>query len=214
MLKFNTFGHDMVIFHEQEIRKKSGYFQFLSKEPRENFMQDLSRIIANTDFTLIPIVIDKRALNEPDQPPSNIYHLAMRFGLEQLYHVLQKLGQADRITYVIFEARGRKEDADLELEFRRVCDCNNSLGVHLPFKILIADKKTNSEGLQFADMVARPVGLSIIRPGQPNQAFKILEKKFYQMQGKEGERIVQEPYIYPHKAKGPKVVLEAQAPVG
>jgi hypothetical protein len=26
MLKFATFGHDMVVLHEQEIRKKTGFF--------------------------------------------------------------------------------------------------------------------------------------------------------------------------------------------
>jgi len=36
----------------------------------------------------------------------------------------------------------------------------------LPFELVLADKKTNSEGLQFADLVARPVGLSVVRPGR------------------------------------------------
>lgn len=48
----------------------------------------------------------------------------------------------------------------------------------LPFDIVIADKKANSEGLQFADLVARPIGLSVIYPNQSNRALKILEKKF------------------------------------
>ena len=208
MLKFATFGHDMVIFHEQEIRKKTGHFQFLSKEPRERFMEDISRIIDNTDFVLIPIVIDKRVLKDSEQPFSNIYHLAMKLGLEHLYRTLQNLGQDDYFTHVVFEARGRKEDVELELEFRRVCDGDNSSRRQFPFKICVADKKTNSEGLQFADMVARPVGLSIIRPEQQNKAVKVLEKKFYRREV-DGE-LVQEPCLYPYKAKGPKVVLEAQ----
>jgi hypothetical protein len=210
MLKFDTFGHDMVVFHEYEIRKKRGYFQFLSKEPREKFMEELSGIIAKSDFTLIPVVIDKHALKESKQIPSDIYHLAMKLGLEQLHHVLKSFGQ-NGITHVVFEARGRKEDAELELEFRRICDRDNSFGVPLPFKIVVADKKTNSEGLQFADMVARPVGLSVIRPEESNRAVRILERKFYQIQGKGA--FTQEPYLYPYKAKGPKVVPEAQAPV-
>ncbi|HET7267276.1 MAG TPA: DUF3800 domain-containing protein [Oleiagrimonas sp.] len=44
---------------------------------------------------------------------------------------------------------------------------------------MFADKKTNSPGLQLADLVARPIGLSIIRPEQPNQAFEVLKKKFF-----------------------------------
>ncbi|MEI7728865.1 MAG: hypothetical protein WCO56_04810 [Verrucomicrobiota bacterium] len=50
----------------------------------------------------------------------------------------------------------------------------------VPFRLVIADKRTNSEGLQLADMVARPVALSVLRPGQPNQAFEILRSKLWQ----------------------------------
>ena len=32
MLKFLTFGHDMVVLHEHEIRKKEGLFKLLSKD--------------------------------------------------------------------------------------------------------------------------------------------------------------------------------------
>jgi len=71
MLKFETFGHDMVIFHEQEIRKKTGHFQFLSKDPREKFMEKLSSIIADSEFSLIPIVIDKRNLREDEKKIQN-----------------------------------------------------------------------------------------------------------------------------------------------
>jgi len=61
-------------------------------------------------------------------------------------------------------------------------------------------------------MVARPVGLSVIRPEEPNRAFKILERKLYQAEGETLDP--QKPYTYPYKAKGPKAVLEAQTPVG
>ncbi len=53
------------------------------------------------------------------------------------------------------------------------------------YDIVIADKKANSEGLQFVDLVARPIGLSIVYPNQSNRALKILEKKFH----KSSERV-------------------------
>jgi len=67
----------------------------------------------------------------------------------------------------------------LELKLRRVCDGANWFGCHLPFDIVFASKKINSGGLQFADLVARPVGLSILRPEQQNRAFDVLKRKFY-----------------------------------
>ena len=51
----------------------------------------------------------------------------MRFGLERLYQLLEAEGQHEKETMVVFEARGAKEDAELELEFRRVCDGLSSL---------------------------------------------------------------------------------------
>lgn len=196
----------MVVLHEQEIRKKTGVFNKLSKEPRETFLNELSTFISETDFTLIPIVIDKVALKELGADSVvHIYHLAMKLGLEKLYEYLQEKNQHAQSTYIVFEARGQKEDVELELEFFRICAGNNSMQLKLPFEIVIADKKTNSEGLQFADMVARPIGLSILKPEQPNRAYNILKDKLYQKDKK---------YVFPLKAKGPKVVLEAQTPVG
>lgn len=80
---------------------------------------------------------------------------------------------------MIFEARGVKEDAALELEFRRVCDGANRGGRPYPFHLLIADKKTNSEGLQLADLTARPAGLSDLRPGQANRAWESMRPKMF-----------------------------------
>jgi hypothetical protein len=152
-----------------------------------------------------PIVIDKYAMKTHGFDPLHVYHLAMRLGLESLYQLLLSNGQNNALTHVIFEARGKKEDQELELDFRRVCDYNNFLKKRLPFEIVISDKKTNSEGLQFADIVARPIGLSVLKPDQPNRAFVILKEKLYQDR---------ESFVYPLKAKDPKVVLEVQAPVG
>jgi hypothetical protein len=103
----------------------------------------------------------------------------MEFGLERLFRFIKEKQQHHKVTHVIFEARGKNEDQTLELEFRRRCDGNNYFREKLLFEIVIADKKTNSEGLQIADMTARPVGLSVLRPDQPNRAYEILKSKFY-----------------------------------
>lgn len=36
-----------------------------------------------------------------------------------------------------------------------------------------------SSGLQLADLVARPIGLHVLRRGQTNRAFDILKHKFF-----------------------------------
>ncbi len=39
-------------------------------------------------------------------------------------------------------------------------------------------KASNSTGLQIADLVARSVGIKVLRPMQPNRAYDIVAKKF------------------------------------
>ena len=178
--KFNYFGHDLVVLHEHEIRKETGVFNFFrSREHQQQFIADLTGIIDTSNFILISCVIDKLRLQTAESLPPNPYHLALGFCIETLYQLLLEKKQDGATTHILVECRGKKEDNDLELEFRRICAGANRLATSLPFEILFADKKVNSAGLQLADLVARPIGLSVVRPGQENRAFEVLKKKFF-----------------------------------
>jgi hypothetical protein len=183
--KFNNFGHDVVVLHEHEIRKEKGNFKFNSKQHKHDFLDGLTSIIEASNFILISAVIDKRLLKDKHGVGSNPYHIALGFCLETLYELMLEKNQDGTMTHIVVECRGDKEDKDLELEFRRVCDGANKLGKSLPFDIIFASKQTNSAGLQLADLVARPVGLSVIRPEQANRAFDVLKKKFFCSGGRE-----------------------------
>lgn len=177
--KFRHFGHDQVILHEREIRKRLGDFAVLSNRDHETeFHAELSDLLKAAPFTLIAAVINKAALTSTYSRPDNPYELALLFCLERLQ---MHLRASPKITHVVVEKRGEKEDRDLELEFRRICDGQNSLKAgtdKLPFSVVFADKKSNSAGLQVSDLVARPIGLRILRPDQPNRAWDILMPKF------------------------------------
>jgi hypothetical protein len=184
--KFNHFGHDLVVLHEHEIRKEKGDFRFfVNREHKQQFISELTGIIELSNFILISCVIDKTRLRERGDADNNPYHLALGFCLETLYEFLQEKNQNGALTHVVVECRGKKEDNELELEFRRICDGANRLGISLPFDVIFADKKVDSPGLQLADLVARPVGMSVIRPGQENRAFDVLKRKFYCSGGRE-----------------------------
>lgn len=183
--KFNNFGHDIVILHEREIRKETGPFKFANADGRRNFISGLTEIIDQSNFILISCVIDKNRLSGREAERDNPYHLALGFCLETLHEFLLEKNQDAKKTHIIFECRGKDEDRDLELEFRRVCDGANKRGVPLPFEIIFANKKANSSGLQFADLVARPIGMHVLRPAQSNRAFEVLTRKFYCSGGRE-----------------------------
>lgn len=216
-LKFNYFGHDSVVLHENEIRKQKGPFVFLSQlAVREEFMARLGSIMDASNFILITCVVDKARLSKSEGAGSNPYHVALGFCLDALRSFLAEKAQDHLKTHVIVECRGRKEDAELELEFRRICDGNNATNKNLPFDVVFADKKTNLTGLQVADLVARPIGINYIRPNQPNQAFEILRRKFYCDGGRDfvgrGYENVGLLIHPPQKAKSPDEPTEAVAP--
>jgi uncharacterized protein DUF3800 len=176
--KFKHFGHDQVILHEHEIRKTKGAFTFLFEPVRRGeFFADMNRLVEESPFTVVASVIDKQRLRECYTHPANPYGISVGFGLERIYRHLHGLGCRGGKTHFLFEKRGAKEDAEVELVFRRVCDGDNLVGGHLPFEIVMADKKCNSPGLQLADLIARPIGRHIMNPAQPNRAWDIIQKK-------------------------------------
>lgn len=177
--KFKHFGHDMVVLHEHDIRKAEADFSILiNADKRHDFMHGLSQLVDEAPFTIISTIIEKKKLKEKYDDPANPYHLALGFGLERVYSLLRDRHQAEKKTHIIFECRGKREDNDLELEFRRICAGKNRWGV-LPFEAIFANKKTNSCGLQLADLIARPIGRYVLDSTQTNRAYTLIEKKFY-----------------------------------
>lgn len=178
--KFNHFGHDQIILHETDIRKDRGDFAFLkSKAEKSAFLDELTEIVQETPFTLISTVIKKEFYRQRYNTPENPYHIALRYGLERIFYYFSAQQANNGVTHVIVEKRGKLEDDELELEFRRICSGFNYPQQELPFELVFADKKSNSTGLQLADLIARPIGLHVLKPEQPNRAFEVIDGKFY-----------------------------------
>lgn len=183
-VKFSTFGHDAVILHEREIRKDVGHFSVLrDRDRKQAFLQALTDVLERTPMTIFAAVIDKRRLAGHRLRDESPYELSLRFCLERIFYSLRRLGQTSDeagplVTHVLCESRGRNEDADLELAFRRICSGDNFGNTQLPFEPVLTDKKNNSIGLQLADLVARPIGVRQLRPEQSNRAWDVIEAKF------------------------------------
>lgn len=178
-LKFRTWGHDMAVFHERDIRKRLGDFAFLNDPmQRAQFLGEVSAFVQNSPFTLIAAVIRKRRLITKYAQPENPYDIALTFCLERSFMYLRALAQVGATTHVIVESRGKKEDNDLELAFRRACAGHTQLAEALPFEIRFSDKRANSTGMQLADLVARPIGQEIIQPGSQVRIYPIIQAKF------------------------------------
>lgn len=168
-LKFKHFGHDAVVLHESEIRKQSGDFLRLS-DPilRSSFLGDLSDAISKSDFRILPVVIDKTS-SKTDQ----VFSTAIDVGLARLRQLLANDADDESEVFLIFESRGLSEDRQLLRDF----DLLHRARRPLQFQIRFAPKAISSTGLQIADLVARPIGLSYLRPGQPNRSFEVIQSK-------------------------------------
>ena len=185
-IKFKHFGHDNVVFHEHEIRKQSKQFGFLTDATkREEFMNDLSGLIKDAPMTIIAAVIRKDALVRRYIEPHNPYEIALQFCMERAFKHLGDLGQTDRKTHIVLEARGKDENNQLELEFRRILDNGVFRGRKPCFDIQFAPKARNLGGLQLADLTARPIGIRVLRPTQANRAYDTINAKL--RKGKNGE---------------------------
>ena len=121
--KFKHFGHDAIILHERHIRKQHQPFVFLRNfDKRSAFMNELSCLIDDVEFTIVSTVIDKKRLIKTYASPKNPYELALLFCLERAFEFLRESQQHDGVTHIVVERRGRREDNELELAFRRICD--------------------------------------------------------------------------------------------
>lgn len=177
--KFKHFGHDMVVLHEREIRQATGPFKILvNRDVREQFMRDLSELVAAARFTVIASAIRKLDLRRQYVRPTSPYDLALGFCLERLQKHLEEQGDNGGTVHVVFESRGRREDAELELAFRRICAGQNYEARPMAFEPVFVPKSANSGGMQLADLIARPIGRHILDPTAPNRAYEVIEQKF------------------------------------
>ena len=184
-LKFDFVGHDQLILHERDIRRQQKDFAFLQVDTgvREAFLERINAVVAEAEIGVIAAVIDKVRLTQKYANPWSPYEIALHFCMETLLSRLRELDQGDKLVHVIFESRGKKEDAELELHFRRIAANQANWGYKQPdFRFLewepvFIDKRSNSSGLQLADLMARPIGLKVLRPTQENRAFEVLSPK-------------------------------------
>lgn len=184
-LKIDFWGHDQIILHEHDIRKEKGPFGVLrtNREMRESFYNHLNTVVDEAKFEIVAAIIDKERHRNRYADPFNPYEISMLFCMERMLAKLCDRGQAGKIVHILVESRGTKEDRELELEFRRICDNRARWGYKsvdfskVQFELVFVDKRSNSSGLQLADLVARPIALKILRPEQPNRAYEIIRGK-------------------------------------
>jgi hypothetical protein len=171
-LKIKHFGDVSTIFHEREIRKQQNDFRILIvPKIREEFFPDINAMMSEINYHVASVVIDKRGFSGScsDDQNSKLYETAVKQGMKLVHEFLRSQND-DNFTTLTFESRGKSEDSKLLRYFESSGEKNN-------FKLVLHAKSAGGLGLQFADMIARPIGVHLLHPEQSNRAWDIIEGK-------------------------------------
>ncbi len=184
-LKIEFFGSNQVILHSREIRKCEGSFQILfDLDIKKRFYERLNKIIADTKFTIISVIVDKQKYIEKyGKIADNPYTICLSYILERLVFCTDKMNDLSQVSIVI-EKRGRKEDNRLIAYYNETIDRGTfhvspgRLKSRIGSFSMVA-KRDNNNGLQIADLCAYPIARHILNAEEPYVPFMVIKDKIY-----------------------------------
>lgn len=186
-LKIKYFGKTDIILRSYDIRKQKRDFACLvDKKKRENFYNDLDVLVKSLDFKIIAAAINKTNLKNQYNEPDNPYNLCFQFILESgrsgdklMFRIESRETHNDKKLAEVYE-KFRTENhfkPDGQLLFKKD-------EIQLKFLDLSFNQKIqNIVGHQIADLVAYPIGVSILDKKRENKAFEIIKTKFHSKNG-------------------------------
>lgn len=159
---FNIDSDSRLVLHRSEIKGRKGRFGVLKDEAKDKlFCERLIRLVDESAFTMVAVIIDKPAHKARYECPMHPYHysmtaLAERYGFWLSEHATT--GDA------MVEARGKREDKDLMAIYRSVATngtrylkANTAERVFTSKELKSIPKNHDIPGLQLADMLAHPM---------------------------------------------------------
>lgn len=186
--KIKHFGHEAVILHSRDIRKAQKDFGFLTDRERRNaFLEELTALMRDSNYRWITTVIRKQRHRELyGAAAQNPYDLAVTFCLERLLPLLEEEKQSE--VCVVAEARGKREDKELELCFlRTVSNGTNYVSADrfraVKFTLKFAEKTMNVIGNQMADLIVYPIARHVLDPTKANLPYEVVAPKVYRGPG-------------------------------
>jgi len=181
-LKIKYFGKTDLILRSYDIRKQKGSFSSLvDKKKREEFYNDLDALMKSLDFKIIAAAINKTILKNQYHDPGNPYDLCFQFILERSVMFLGRTMEKMIFRIESRESHNDKKLAEVYEKFRLSGgqffkkEEVQSKFVDLSFN----QKSQNIVGHQIADLVAYPIGVSVLDGKRENKAFEIVKEKFH-----------------------------------
>lgn len=170
--KAELFRHDPdipIILHRKDILQKKGPFGILRDERRRDIFDEfIVDYLNHTEFTVITVVLDKKAmLNQIHWREKHPYHYLMNILVEKY---VQWLERRNAIGDVMPERRRGKKDNALQRAFLQVRQdgtnyvSSDRILTRIPSeKLKFRSKADNVTGLQICDLIAHPSHMYIRR---------------------------------------------------
>lgn len=189
--KIKYFNNEKAILHSRDIRRCEKDFKILlNKEIKENFYNDFEKIIKESDFKIISIIVKKKDyLEKYWKTAINPYNICLSYLLERASFQIDSIviinwelqtNIFEKIN-IFVEKRWKKEDKNL-LNYYNYIKNNwtfyvSSYDFSLKFwKFDFRDKRKNDIWIQIADLCAYPIVKSV-EEDYENPAFKLLIPK-------------------------------------
>jgi hypothetical protein len=154
---------EQVIFHAKEIMQRRGAFHILRNvETATRFDAGIIDLIANAEYTVINVVIDKKNhIENYGTAAWHPYHYCLANMLTRYCFFLKKRkAKGD----VLAESRGKTEDFELKKIYSAIYEKGTRFQSNVFFQqyltskeIKIKPKEKNVAGLQLADILANPL---------------------------------------------------------
>ena len=176
-LKCKYFGTKDIVLHRREIISAKPPFEVLKDdEVRAKYNEDILRIIAETRYGVISVVIDKKALVDKysllrAQDP---YALALEYLMQRYQYWMQDYSRRYGPVKgdILAESRGGREDRITKETYRLIYEGKGYIGLKNADKyfsskeIKLRKKKANIAGLQFVDLISHPARRYILAQNQ------------------------------------------------
>jgi len=161
-LKTEVFGTSEIVLHRRDMLDAVPPFEALrDNATRERFDELLLDLVKTADYKVSTVVIDKKAHKDRYTVwQFHPYHYCLTVLLERYVRRLQQIGGTGD---VMVEARGKKENIQLEQAYRHIYKKGTTYTEASLFQnhftsreIKIKPKHANIAGLQLADVLANP----------------------------------------------------------
>lgn len=185
--KNDLLGNDKIILHTEDItHNKNGFERVMEEEFRNNFYQKINAVLSKLEYKILACAIKKdEHFKKYGLAAIDPYMLSMDCIVERFVFELEEINQSG---IIIAESRNSILDNELELAFLNLKVQGTSYVSASRVKkavsqLSIKDKKENIAGLQIADLIASPIGRSILAKRNKID-YTMIEGKYRNKDGK------------------------------